>query len=124
MNTRFAGSDPDLHALAVNALAQLGLGATGLYGTADLFMGDTNGSNSGEIPLNLLISLLPYATATGGALAGAHSVRPRSVGSLPDLERLERQSARRGAYGALAGAIAGGIPAVMMMRDQEQPQHP
>jgi hypothetical protein len=52
MNTRFAGSDSDLHALAINTLAQLGLGATGLYGTA-----------------------------------------------------------------------AGGIPAVMMMRDQEQPQH-
>ena len=121
MNTRFAGSNPDLHALTVNTLAQLGLGASGIYSIADLFMGDTNGLNSGEIPLNLLIGMLPTMSTLGGTLAGAHTVKPPSSLSLPEVERFERQTARRGAYGALAGAIAGGIPAVMMMRDQDVP---
>jgi len=194
---RMAGSSPDLQTAVAGSLAALGYSVPGLYSTIDWFTGDTNGVNSGEIPLNVLINMLPMLTTSAGFAAGAttapgflslvdrHALDDRleqTLDQLKDLNDLQRTkgtqptprmkqdiadlgqkmkaeydvanaavmdkaraiaarqnasspaseqeavdlihriAGRRGAYGALAGAIAGGVPAVMMMRDQEQPQ--
>lgn len=80
----------------------------GVYSTYDLFAGDANALNSGEFFLNSAIGLIPQATAMAGAGVGL-------IGAPRDIART--MATRRMAGGALAGAIAGGIPAVMMMRD-------
>jgi len=52
----------------------------GLYGLVDMFTGPTNGANSGEIPLNLLLtSVLPSAGVAAGALGSAVSKDVRDV---------------------------------------------
>jgi hypothetical protein len=67
MNTqRFAG-DPAAKRLL---LALIGTGAIApTYGIYDWFAGEDNGLNSGEVPLNYVISSIPGATASvGGSL--------------------------------------------------------
>lgn len=52
----------------------------GLYGLVDMFTGPTNGANSGEIPLNLLLTnVLPYAGVAAGALGSAVSKDVRDM---------------------------------------------
>ena len=70
---RKAGEDPALNAMLV-AAAGLPVG-TGAVGVLDSLTGDTNFTNSGEIPLNLLLTLLPALTGSG-ALAAAMAVDP------------------------------------------------
>ena len=66
---RKAGEDPFIQALGLAALG-VAAGVPGVASTADLLTGETHGLNSGEIPLNTLISLLPLATmGTGAGLA-------------------------------------------------------
>jgi hypothetical protein len=64
-NQRMAGLSPGVQALGHAAV--LTGAVPGLYSAYDLFTGGTHGLNSGEIPLNALIGLLPVATAMGGA---------------------------------------------------------
>lgn len=147
--------------------------APGAYSIYDAFTGPTHGLNSGEIPLNMLINLLPVATtAIGGGIAskvspaaqliatgdlmeamkgvGApldprveHGAKVQQGAILADLLEKEtaRMAGRKGAegvsqadamrslrqrgtrnllLGGLGGALAGGIPAIMMMRDQPE----
>lgn len=141
---RFAGQDPDIQGLVANSLAALAVGAPSLYGLVDLFTGPTHGANSGEIPLNFLISHIPLITGALGGLAGAAATPGAGLKTAPTdaeiiagarrinsklgpgltaqeaLETVNRAGLRRMGYGGLAGALAGGIPAIMMMRDQEQ----
>lgn len=53
---------------ALSAAAALGVLAPQLYGIYDLFAGEANGVNSGELGLNYLISGVPTLTATAGAV--------------------------------------------------------
>ena len=66
---RMAGTDRDLLSLA--ALAATPSLAAGSYGLYDLFDGSSNGLNSGEIPLNYLISMLPGLGTSAGAMVSA-----------------------------------------------------
>ena len=70
---RKAGSDPALQALLGSAVA-LPVG-TGAVGVLDSLTGDTNFTNSGEIPLNMLLTLLPALTGSG-ALGAALAMDP------------------------------------------------
>ena len=70
---RKAGSDPALNAMLGTAMA-LPVG-TGAVGVSDSLTGDTNFTNSGEIPLNALLTLLPILSGSG-ALGAALAMDP------------------------------------------------
>ena len=61
---RHAGMDPQL--LALLAASSLTGAGTSAVGVADWFMGDSKAWNSGEIPLNYLIAMLPAAGVSLG----------------------------------------------------------
>lgn len=160
MAGRMAGVDPGVQALAAGALLA-GYGVPSVANTIDWFTGDTKAWNSGEIPLNTLIALLPLATmGAGGAAAAALSPAARlhldgsvikaaaqsgvelpagnkrayakrwldmasrlqeadaNLGRNEAIRRVGVRGARAMHAGAFLGALAGGIPAVMMMQDQ------
>lgn len=69
---RFAGGNRELQAAAIlGTAAALGATVPSVAGLADLFTGPTNGLNSGEIPLNFLIAMLPGFGLYGGAALAA-----------------------------------------------------
>ncbi len=157
---QFAGQNPGIQALAALALGAGSL--PGLYSTYDLFTGPTHGLNSGEIPLNMLIGLMPMATQLAG-VGAARALSPaarlasetdslqllRQLGVEPTaeakasyaqeaaaliakeqaasqqgmsqsqaIEAINRRG-RRNLYGSMiAGSLAGGIPAMMLMADR------
>jgi hypothetical protein len=85
-----AGDDSMIQAMALGAL--LAAGAPGVYGTYDVFTGDTHGFNSGELPLNALIAGLPLATGTAGGIAAyalSPSVRAASDGVAMAVQALQ-----------------------------------
>lgn len=187
MAVRKAGDDRGIQALGLAALAASQ--APGVVSAIDLISGDTHALNSGELPLNALITLLPALSTTAGvgaavaaspvarasldltlaeqaqrgllrraeALAAreraGQSVDPRvleallkeqisvqgrvqeAMGSMRDqaarlrernlqfsemdaLRTVGRRGMRQLYGGALAGALAGGIPAILAMQDQ------
>jgi hypothetical protein len=71
MLERFAGNPGVLKLLA--ATGALTAAAPAVVGVTDLFMGDTNGVNSGELPLNALLGLGGIAGAGLGAAGGWYS---------------------------------------------------
>lgn len=80
MALRKAGEDPAIQALGYAAL-MAGVGAPGIASGIDQFTGPTHGLNSGEIPVNALISLLPLLTMTAGGSA-ATALSPAADASL------------------------------------------
>lgn len=66
---RMAGADPATKALIAATL--LGGNAVGIASLVDLAAGSANGLNSGEIPLNLLLSMAPGAGALAGMVPAA-----------------------------------------------------
>jgi hypothetical protein len=98
--------------LSYGALAAMT--APSVVGVADWFIGEANGLNSGEVGLNWLLAGIPGLTARASmSLAG---LQGRGV-NLPLQQAAARQ--QRMAGGALIGALVGGIPAIMMMQDQQ-----
>ena len=65
---RMAGRDAQLLALLAASMT----GGVGALGTADLVLGDKKAWNSGEIPLNAMISLIP--ALSGGVGYGAYTL--------------------------------------------------
>lgn len=86
---QFAGQNPGIQALAALAV---GAGALpGLYSTYDVLSGPTHGLNSGEIPLNVLIGLMPMATQLAG-IGAARALSPAArLASETDSLQLLRQ---------------------------------
>ena len=75
---RFAGDDAEFKALVAAAMVA-GLGAPALAATVDATSGPTNWANSGEIPLNTLIALMPAVGALGGGALAVGLNRPASI---------------------------------------------
>lgn len=69
MLERFAGDSNVLKLLA--ATGAVAAAAPAAVGIGDLFLGDANGLNSGEIPMNALLTLGGAAGSLGGATLGA-----------------------------------------------------
>ena len=65
---RMAGRDAQLLALLAASMT----GGVGALGTADLVLGDKKAWNSGEIPLNAMLSLIP--ALSGGVGYGAYTL--------------------------------------------------
>ena len=61
--------------------ATAGLGATQLMGLIDLFTGEAQLANSGEMSANLAINLVPLATAAAGAAVGSDPVSRGLLGA-------------------------------------------
>lgn len=98
---RMAGSDPATVAMALGILGA-GAGTTGM-GLVDLFTGDTNGANSGEIPSNLVLSMLPGLGLGIGAEA-AQAFNPQAA--LFAQENRARLLARRAQGASPGGDVA------------------
>ena len=99
-------------------LTRVGAGAaTSGYGLYDIFTGDTNGLNSGEIPMNYGLALTTSALGggTGYALGGLLTPPQPEVGGR-DIRR-----SRRAQYGSAIGALTAAPFAINAMRDQEPP---
>lgn len=86
MLERFAGNPGVLKLLA--ATGSLAAATPAVVGIADLFMGDTNGVNSGEIPVNALLGLGGFAGAGLGAFGGAMTDPIARFSTLAGLESL------------------------------------
>lgn len=129
------GADP-----AAFAAVPAGLAATAV-GIGDLFMGEQNGLNSGEIPLNYLASSVPVmgglvggAIGAGGAYLSSPAVQasdrtltlvPDNKGnySAPQIEAKRsvgpRKIGRKAAIGGAIGSAVAAIPAIgYMINDQ------
>ena len=98
-------------------LARVGgtVGAAG-YGVYDAFTGETNGLNSGEIPMNYALALTPGLGAGAGYAAGGF-LTP----SQPEVGGRDIRRSRRAQYGAAIGALATAPFAINAMRDRDQP---
>ena len=116
--SRFAG-DPATMALGLGAL--LGIAGSTTAGVADWF-GETNALNSGEFPLNYLISAIPAATTLLGAGAGA-AMSPEAMSVLratsrdaaarennrEAIKKLSRIASAGGDRSAAESAVAGNL---------------